>query len=82
MILLVRHRIDGLEIKPAKEVHPFIVRHRIDGLENVACKTVIISFVRHRIDGLEKTPSSKTIPFFSSPSHRWFRNKCYPTTKT
>ena len=33
--LLVRHRIDGLEIKPLVIALASYVRHRIDGLEKV-----------------------------------------------
>ena len=31
---LVRHRIDGLEIKSKNPPRWWVVRHRIDGLEN------------------------------------------------
>ena len=53
-ITIVRHRIDGLEIKLHRVVRSQSVRHRIDGLENQARCKMTNPYVRHRIDGLEK----------------------------
>ena len=52
--MVVRHRIDGLEIvKPQGLIHQ-AVRHRIDGLEKHGFWAHQANWVRHRIDGLEK----------------------------
>ena len=52
-MLLVRHRIDGLEKHARKIVAVMSVRHRIDGLEMCQLQNPNNQNVRHRIDGLE-----------------------------